>query len=120
VEGTAVIEERGERVLNMIHRDDVIGACIAALRQGVPGETYNVVDDAPVTQREFFTWLAQATNRPLPPASPSGSTAGRRRGLTHKRVSNRKLKEALNYAFKYPTFREGYAEEVLKLKRSEG
>ena len=52
--GTAVIEGKGERVLNMIHRDDVAGAVMAALQHGQPGEVYNAVDDEPVTQLGFF------------------------------------------------------------------
>ena len=39
------IEGKGERILNMIHRDDVAGIIIAALERGQPGEIYNAVDD---------------------------------------------------------------------------
>jgi hypothetical protein len=31
---------------------------------------------------------------------------------THKRVSNRKLVETLNWQAKYPSFREGYSAEL--------
>ena len=46
----ARIPGRGERFLNMIHRDDVVGAVIAALKSGRAGEIYNAVDDEPVAQ----------------------------------------------------------------------
>ena len=43
----------------MIHRDDVVGCVIAALKNGRPGEIYNAVDDEPVNQMDFFLWLAE-------------------------------------------------------------
>ena len=107
--GEARLEAGGGRFLNMIHRDDVAGAVIAALQRGRPGETYNAVDDEPVTQLEFFQWLCGKTGRPLPAAAAEGSEA-RKRGAANKRVSNRKLKQELGYEFKFPTFREGYIE----------
>lgn len=107
--GEARVEGDGRRVLNMVHRDDVIGAVLAALERGRPGEIYNVVDDAPVTQIELLTWLGQRTGRPLPPAVPADPVGGRRRGLTSKRVSNRRLREELGYTPRFPTFREGFA-----------
>src|ERR1700722_2656066 len=53
----ATMEGDGSRFLNMIHRDDLIGGIIAALKSGRAGEIYNVVDDEPVSQRTFFEWL---------------------------------------------------------------
>ena len=41
---------------------------------------------------------------------------GRKRGVTNKAVSNRKLREELGYQLKYPTFREGYAAEITRLR----
>ncbi len=163
--GEARIEGDGGRVLNMIHRDDVVGAILAALEHGRPGEIYNAVDDAPVTQRELFAWLASTLDKPLPPhkpcsvgvppaswpgvtpaPGPSGgtppelaaedgpglvgeihdslimdspsvppeATGARRRGLTSKRVSNRKLRDELGWRPRYPSFREGFVAEVAR------
>src|SRR5438132_4092335 len=56
LKGEAIIEGKGERILNMIHREEVVGAIIAALKNGQSGELYNAVDDQPVTQIEFFQW----------------------------------------------------------------
>ena len=53
------MEGDGSRFLNMIHRDDVIGCIIAALKSGRAGEIYNAVDDEPVSQWNFFEWLAR-------------------------------------------------------------
>ena len=65
---TAHIEGDGSRFLNMIHRDDVAGCIITALKNGRAGGIYNVVDDEPVSQLHFFQWLAQAVDKPLPPS----------------------------------------------------
>lgn len=108
----ATIEGRGERILNMIHRDDVVGAVIAALKNGQPGQVYNAADDEPVTQLDYFQWLSGTLGRELPPVVSPNPQAARKRGLTNKRVSNRKLKAELGYQFKFPTFREGYAAEI--------
>jgi nucleoside-diphosphate-sugar epimerase len=114
----AVMEGDGARFLNMIHRDDLVGGIIAALKSGLAGEIYNAADDEPVSQLHFFQWLAQAVDKPLPPSVPENPEATRRRGVTNKRVSNRKFKMELGYQFKYPNFRQGYSAELLRLDRA--
>ena len=112
--GEARLEGEGLRLLNMIHCDDVAGGIIAAVERGKAGEIYNAVDDEPVSQRVMFEWLANKLGRELPPVTAAAS--GSKRGATNKQVSNRKLKEQLAYRFKYPTFREGFAAELDRLK----
>ncbi len=114
----ARIEGTGKRILNMIHRDDVAGAIIAALKNGRPGEVYNAVDDEPVTQLSFFQWLSGPLGKELPSSVPEDAEAVRKRGVTNKKVSNRRLKMELGYQFKYPTFRHGYTAEILRLDRA--
>lgn len=113
----ARIEGKGERFLNMIHRDDVAGGIIAALKHGKPGRIYNAVDDEPVRQLDFFSWLADQLNKGLPPSVAVDSNAIKKRGVTNKRVSNGRLKQELGCHLKYPTFREGYAKEIQRLAR---
>jgi nucleoside-diphosphate-sugar epimerase len=103
-----------EGYLNMVHRDDAAGAVGFALEHDVDGVLL-VVDDEPVSKWEFADWLADACGVDRPPkrtkderlAAGELSEAARRRILTSKRCSNRRLRE-LGYAFDYPTFREGY------------
>lgn len=114
----ARLEGKGDRLLNMIHRDDVVGAIIAALKNGRPGEIYNAVDDEPVSQLKFFEWLARSLDKPLPPSVPEDTEANRKRGVTNKKVSNRRLKMELGYPFKHPTFRQGYTAELIRLDRA--
>jgi nucleoside-diphosphate-sugar epimerase len=113
--GEARIEGDGTRTLNMIHRDDLIGAIIAALERGRAGEIYNACDDEPVSQLEFYQWLAKKLGRPLPPTATEETTAPRKRGLTNKRISNRKLRSELNVELAYPNYRVGYSAELKRL-----
>jgi nucleoside-diphosphate-sugar epimerase len=115
---TAQIGGDGARFLNMIHRDDLIGCIIAALKNGRAGEIYNAMDDEPVSQLHFFQWLAQAVDKPLPPSAPENPGENRKRVATNKRVSNRKLKMELGHPLKYPNFRIGYSAELLRLDRA--
>ena len=112
--GRATLTGDGSRFLNMVHRDDVVGVLVTALDRGRAGEIYNVADHEPVTQRALFQWLADRLNRPMPPSTPPEDTL-RKRGATDKRISNRKLLEELGYAFRFPTFREGYKSETASL-----
>jgi nucleoside-diphosphate-sugar epimerase len=112
----ARIEGGGARFLNMIHRDDLIGVIIAALKNGRPGEIYNAADDAPVSQLNFLKWLAAELKRPMPASVSADAEVLRRRGVTNKRVSNAKLKAELKYEFRFPDFRAGYAAEIARLK----
>ena len=118
IRNEAKLEGDGARFLNMIHREDVAGCIIAALQNGVPGEIYNAVDDKPVSQRDFFAWLARTLARPMPTATVEDLNARRRRGVTNKRISNAKLKAALKYQFRFPDFRAGYGAEIARLQAS--
>jgi nucleoside-diphosphate-sugar epimerase len=114
----ARIEGDGSRNLNMIHRDDLVGCIIAALKSGRAGEIYNAVDDEPVSQKNFFEWLGGTLGKYPPPSVPKNSIEDRKRGVTDKRVSNRRLKMELGYQFKHPNFRIGYSAEILRLERA--
>ena len=118
--GEARIEGDGSRWLNMIHRDDLIGVISAALRDAKPGEIFNATDHEPVSQLNFFKWLAAELNRPMPTSVPAEVEAWRKRGVTNKRVSNAKLLAELKYAFQHPDFRAGYAAEIARLKKDGG
>ncbi len=111
--GEARMTGEAARWLNMVHLEDVVSSTAAALEHGSAGGIFNVADDAPVAQRDFWEWLATRLDKPLPP--PAGLDAGRKRGVTNKRVSNARLKSILGCTLRYPTFREGYAQEISRL-----
>ena len=118
--GEARIDGEGARWLNMIHRDDLIGVIAAALRDATPGEIFNAADNEPVSQRDFFVWLAAELKRPMPPAIPADAEAWRKRGVTNKRVSNAKLRAELKHEFRFPDFRAGYVAEIARRKSDGG
>jgi nucleoside-diphosphate-sugar epimerase len=117
--GEARIEGDGGRHMNMIHRQDVAGAIVAALTRGTPGEIYNAVDNEPVTQLTFFTWLAGELGVPVPPVAASGPELSRKRGVTNKRVDNSKLRTQLGFAPRFPNFRAGYGAEICALRSAQ-
>ena len=110
--GNAVIEGDGKRFLNMVHRDDLVGSIVAVLELENGSGLFNITDDEPVTQLDFFKWLSETTGRPIPPFVPELDTSTRKRNITNKRVSNKLFKETFGFKYKHPTFREGLAEEL--------
>ncbi len=105
----ATLRDDGSSYINNVHLQDITGAIAHLLNAGTPGETYNLVDNEPITQLTFFQWLAKELGKPLPPSAPADPS--RKRGITNKRVSNARIRST-GYTFLYPTFREGYAAEM--------
>jgi len=101
--GEAVIEEDGGRYLNQIHRDDAAAAILGLSSQLSTNRSqlFNLSDSHPLTQRECYEGLSRIFSRSLPPSGPRDPD--RKRGWTHKRVSNAKLR-ALGWAPRFPSF----------------
>jgi nucleoside-diphosphate-sugar epimerase len=95
------------RYTNRIHRDDCAGALAYLLRHPSPDSLYLGVDDDPADRRVVLEWLATKLGAPAPRAVPATDDDPRRE-RSNKRCSNARLREA-GYAFRYPTFRDGYA-----------
>lgn len=110
LQGEPRLPDNGSRWLNLIHRDDLITAIIAALERGAPGEIYNVVDNEPVRERQLQEWLAARLGCPLPSADPAVTERH-----TGKRVSNMKLRRTLHPVWRFPDFRAGLADEIRRL-----
>lgn len=103
LEGEAVIEEDGRRFINTIHRDDAARAIIhlLGLEPFPAGEIFNVADSVTMTQLGVYQGLAKIFGKDLPPNGPRD--LNRKRGWTHKRVSNEKLR-ATGWEPEYPSF----------------
>jgi nucleoside-diphosphate-sugar epimerase len=99
--------EEANYYMNMIHRKDIGRALVEAADDPQPGETFNLVDNKPVTRRKFYVWLSQKFDRPLPKISGGTSTES-----SNKRVSNNKFLNHYDFEFDYPTFQEGYGEII--------
>jgi nucleoside-diphosphate-sugar epimerase len=122
--GVAPIVGRPDAYIPMVSHHDAATATVAAL--DVPAGAYNVVDDEPLTHREFADTLAAAVGaRPprLPPqwlTTIGGSVA--RTMARSLRVANTKLR-ASGWEPKFRSVREGWNEAVrgsMKLRRTDG
>lgn len=101
--GDALIEEDGRRFLNHIHRDDAASALLFLAERATQeqGEIFNISDNATHTQKKTYQTLCQEFNLPLP--SVGDIDLNRKRGWTHKKVSNTKLVER-GWTPSYPDF----------------
>ena len=98
---------------NRIHRDDAVGVLYHALAMGSSEERYLGVDCEPAELRSVERWLAQRMGLPLERApgaeTPDASDTSAHAPGGNKRCRNDRI-VAAGYAFRYPTFREGYGE----------
>ncbi len=107
--GEAALEDDGRRFLNQIHRDDAACATLhLAERVAVHrGEVFNVCDSTPLVQLDCYRELCRMFQCPLPPSAPRD--LNRKRGWTHKQVSNAKLR-ATGWEPRYPSFLDAVRE----------
>jgi nucleoside-diphosphate-sugar epimerase len=116
--GFAALPGGRDAYLSSLAHDDAASAAAAAL--ALPGGIYNVVDDEPLTRRQFFDALAAAFGLKPPRLPPRfmtlllgsvGETMAR-----SARISNRKLRGSSDWAPRYPSAREGFAAIATALK----
>ena len=90
-----------DKCMNFIHVDDIVNSIPVLLHKAESGKVYLGVDDEPIKQSEFCTWLAGKLGMSYQPKIKPIAVAG-------KRCSNARLK-SLGVQLRYPTFREGYS-----------
>jgi nucleoside-diphosphate-sugar epimerase len=95
---------------NRIHRDDAAALLSCLLQADARGERlesiYLGVDDQPAPLHEVADWLRARFAIDTPPSAPMQRRAG------SKRCRNTRARN-LGWAPRYPSYREGYAEEML-------
>ena len=104
--------------VSSLSTDDAATAVAAALN--VPAGVYNVVDDEPVTKREYFAELADALGVQRPKFLPVwfkylAGSMGETLARSH-RISNRLFKEKSGWLPRYRSVREGFPALVAQLK----
>jgi nucleoside-diphosphate-sugar epimerase len=104
--GSAAYRDDPPLYTNRIHRDDCAGALRHLMHLEDPASVYLGVDSEPADERTVLRWLAGVLGAP-PPHRAAQSEAGPPRTRGNKRCRNARLL-ASGYAFRYPTFREGY------------
>jgi nucleoside-diphosphate-sugar epimerase len=96
------------RYMNHIHLSDAAGAIAHLLALSDPAPAYIISDDEPAERNVVLQWIADQLQLPTPPMLNEPPPI--RRG-GNKRCSNRLLRQS-GYAFRFPTFREGYADQI--------
>jgi nucleoside-diphosphate-sugar epimerase len=104
--------------VSSVSHDDAASAVVTAITLS-PG-IYNVVDNEPVTHREFFEALAAALGVVSPRFPPSWITPflgslGKMAARSLK-ISNRKIRRASNWVPRYSSVREGWPAVLAQMR----
>ena len=110
--GTAHRIRKPGQVFNRIHVDDLAAVVAAALARDAGG-LFNVADDEPAPPEGVVAHAAALMGVEAPPVvsfeSADMSPMARSFYADNKRVSNRRLRDDLGVALRYPTYRDGLA-----------
>jgi nucleoside-diphosphate-sugar epimerase len=105
--------------VSSIHMVDTAAAVVAAL--GAPAGTFNVVDDEPLTKRDYATALAAAAGKAMWVRGPGRAAmlfGDRLTSLTRSlRVSNARLRSTTGWEPRYSSAREGWMATARILER---
>jgi nucleoside-diphosphate-sugar epimerase len=101
-----VLSGDGDRILNLIHRDDACSAIFAVLQaeERNIGRIYNVSDGNHSSRSEIAAWLATKLGVDAPSFS-----GGEGSDASNRKISNDRIRDELNWSPLYPSFREGYS-----------
>ena len=112
--------------LAMVHHDDAAEATVAALRRGRRDTAYNIVDDTPVTWRDYVEALASAVGAPPPVALPGPLLralvpyAGLFMTRVDMTVSNARAAGELGWRPTYRSYRDGIEVAARQLRETGG
>ena len=104
-------------VFSRIHSEDLAQTLEASMIKPQPGEIYNVSDDCPSPPAEAVEYACSLLGVEPPPLIPyeEADLSPTARGfyITNKRISNKKIKQELGVALRYPDYKSGL-NELLK------
>ena len=99
------------QVFNRMHVGDIAAVLEAAIVQPGQHNIYNLADDHPSPPQDVIEYASKLLNQPPPPLIPiedaDMSPMAKSFYADNKRVSNKRMKEALGVSLQYPTYREG-------------
>jgi nucleoside-diphosphate-sugar epimerase len=106
----------GTGYFNWVHLDDAARATVLAVEQQAKG-VFNIVDDEPAQVREWLPYLAESAGARRPMRLPKWVAqllAGEMvKMVTEGRAfSNAKAKRELGWELHYPSWRQGFKEEL--------
>lgn len=104
--GTYRVIGDGTSHVSRIHVVDLVSAILAAGASDAQGFV-NVADDDPTPSGEVADTLAGLLGLPPPPRVPASSVSPELAGMltANRRIANRRLKEELGVALRYPSWR---------------
>lgn len=109
-EGTAHRIIKPGQVFNRIHVDDIAQVVCTAMERGTH-DIYNVADGEPSPPQDVVTYAAELLQVPPPPEVPFAQANLSPMAVSfyadNRRVSNRRIRQALGVELKYPSYREG-------------
>jgi nucleoside-diphosphate-sugar epimerase len=107
--GVRVFDGVEEHHLNLIHRDDIVGAILTVLgRTPAKVGIYNVADFGRATRGEVLRWLSARLGQPEPRFTGVAGPGGRG-PVPDRIIASAAIARGLGWRPKYPSFREGYA-----------
>jgi nucleoside-diphosphate-sugar epimerase len=119
--GRFVVIGPGTNWWDVVHVEDVASACVDAAERAPDGAVYHVVDDEPITYRDFAGLTASALGVGPPrhiPAWLARRIAGDgpvRAVVRSARSSNERIKRDLGWLPRYPSARIGIPDAVAKI-----
>ena len=120
--GWALIPGPSGAFISSVSHDDAATAVVAAI--GARAGIYNVVDDEPLSHREYIDSLASALEVPPPGLPPVWMTPlfGALGELLARsvRISNSKFKRETGWSPRYPSVREGWRAVVSAMRQETG
>ena len=106
-------------VFNRLHVEDLAAVVTAAMQRPTRDGLYLPADDEPAPPQDVLAFAAQLGGFTLPPAvawdDPAVSATLRRFYASNKRIDSRGTREALGWAPKFETYREGLEELAASL-----
>ena len=102
--GSATYSSGRPHYTNRIHRDDCAGVLRHLVGHPTPEKLYLGVDSDPAEEAVVLRWLAGTLGAPPPRPAPPGP------GVRSSKRCRNDLLLASGYEFRYPSFRDGYAE----------
>jgi nucleoside-diphosphate-sugar epimerase len=122
LKGRNKIIGKGNNHIPNIHACDAASAIVKAIEKMPIGEKFIIVDDSPVTQKDFNIYLAEVMNLKKPGHIP-GFIIKLILGNDFYEivkmncvVSNQKAKKVLDWKPKYPSYKEGLKETIKEMQ----
>jgi len=111
--GTYRVIGDGTSHVSRIHVVDLVAAIVAAAGSSVTG-AINVADDDPAPIGEVADAVAARLGLPPPPRVPAAAVPAEVAGMltADRRIANRRLRDELGVALRYPSWRDGLEAEL--------